>query len=128
MKKLSLIFAGVFISAMVLTSCNSEEKVVEQNAATVEFAKTTEMLNFESALKDYMKYRHENTANIQTEKVKSESKKIIETDAKVLLTSLGTSETEIASKTNQSTEILVSIAMKAYSKKLTEMYNQQKNN
>lgn len=54
MNKLKFIFAGLIISASMLTSCASSEEVATAgNVKTVEFAKTTAMLNFESSLKEW---------------------------------------------------------------------------
>ena len=120
MNKLKLIFAGIVISASMLTSCGSSEEVATaENSKTVEFAKTTEMLNFESSLKEWFQAKRENVSG--TAKVAISTK--ITEDAKTLLSSIGKSE--IASKSNQNTDELVREAMKAYSEKLTEMYHEQ---
>ena len=50
MKKIKLLFAGIIITALSLTSCSSNESAVEAPQSVV-FAKTTEMLNFERSLK-----------------------------------------------------------------------------
>lgn len=123
MNKLKFIIAGLIISATMLTSCASnEEALTAENAKTVEFAKTTAMLNFESSLKEWFQTKNTNVNG--TSKVAISNK--ISDDAKALLVSIGKSE--IASKTTQNTDELVRNAMKAYSEKLTEMYHQQKNN
>lgn len=120
MNKLKFIFAGLIISASMLTSCgSSEELATTENTKKVEFAKTTAMLNFESSLKEWFQAKRENVSG--TSKVAISTK--ITDDAKALLVSIGKSE--IASKTTQNTDELVRDAMKAYSEKLTEMYHEQ---
>ena len=118
MKKNELLFIGVFICTLMLTSCGSNESVVEE-PASVEFAKTTEMLNFESSLKDYFQSKRES--------LQEDTKKAIETkvvkDANVLLQSLG--KESLAKKPNDNTDLFVRTALKAYSEKLTEMYHEQ---
>lgn len=107
----------------MLTSCGSNEELANaETAKTIEFAKTTEMLNFESSLKEWFQAKSQKVTGAS--KVATNNK--IAEDAKLLLTSIG--KTEIANKTTQNTEELVREAMKAYSEKLTEMYHQQTNN
>ena len=106
---------------MSFTACSSNENVIE-TTKPIEFAKTTEMLNFESSLKEYFQSKREK--GNETSKVVANTQ--ITKDANALLKSIGKSD--LASKTNQNTDELVRTAMKEYSKKLTEMYNQQKNN
>lgn len=120
MRITTLLMAGLFLPAMTFTSCSSEEKAVQQteNAKTVEFAKTTEMLNFESALKDWMQAKRENAAT--TSRTTADDQ--ISREAKALLTTIGESET--AAK-KQTTDELVRATMRAYSKKLTEQYRAQ---
>ena len=113
---------GTFISTLLLTSCSSNESVVEA-PETVEFAKTTQMLNFENSLKNYFQTKQQTASDF-----KAKATAIDETVkfANELLTSIG--KDELSKKANQSPDELIRIAMKEYSKKLTEMYNQQKNN
>jgi CRISPR/Cas system type I-B associated protein Csh2 (Cas7 group RAMP superfamily) len=118
-----LLFAGIFISALMLTSCVSNEILVDETPPSVVFAKTTEMLNFESSLKSWMLSKKESEMNSKQRLLITQD---IEKNAKELLVSLG--KNEIASKSIENTDELIRIAMKEYSKKLTEMYNQQKNN
>jgi uncharacterized protein YcfL len=122
MKKIKLLFAGIFITALSLTSCSSNESIVEA-PESVEFAKTTEMLNFERSLKTYFQTKQEFSAN---SKQKSQASEETVKVANELLTSLG--KTDLAKQTEQNPDLLIRTAMKEYSKKLTEMYNQQKNN
>lgn len=126
MKKTRLFIAGILLSGLLLTSCASEENMVEQNAKTVEFAKTAEMINFESSLKLWFQHKRENKGNDDAKQSTQVSNKITEA-AKKLLVSLGKSENEIVSKTNQSNDEVVRMAMKEYSKKLTEIYHKQIN-
>lgn len=122
MNKTKLFFAGILITALSLTSCGSNESVVEE-PASVEFAKTTEMLNFESSLKTYFQSKQQTSSD---SKVKAQATEETVKAANELLVSIG--KTEMARRTNQSSDELIRTAMKEYSKKLTEMYNQQKNN
>lgn len=122
MKKTKLLFAGIIFTALSLTSCSSNESVVEA-PKTVEFSKTTEMLNFESSLKTYFQSKQQTSPD---SKVKAQTTEETVKVANELLASLG--KTELSKKANQSPDELIRIAMKEYSKKLTEMYNQQKNN
>lgn len=122
MKTKKLFFAGIFISAMTLTSCISNESVVEE-PVSVKFAKTTEMLNFENSLKTYFQSKQQTSTN---SKVKAQATKETVKIANELLASLG--RTDLASKSEQNPDLLIRTAMKEYSKKLTEMFNQQKNN
>ncbi len=122
MNKTKLFFAGIIFTAISLTSCSSNESVVEA-PETIEFAKTTEMLNFESSLKTYFQSKQQSSSNSNVKtRATEETVKV----ANELLTSLG--KTDLAKQTEQNPDLLIRIAMKEYSKKLTEMYNQQKNN
>ena len=122
MKKTKLLFAVIIFTAISLTSCSSNESVVEA-PETVEFAKTTEMLNLESSLKTYFQSKQQSTTDL---KQKAQTAEETVKAANELLTSIG--KTELSKKANQSPDELIRTAMKEYSKKLTEMYNQQKNN
>lgn len=121
MKKMYLIFAGIVLSASLQISCSSEEAVT-QETANAAFLKTPEMVSFETALKDYI---ISNRSGNPT--AKSSSGKIMERESVKLLTSLNVAETDIATSKELSSHELVKLAMKEYSKKLTEMYNQPKN-
>lgn len=105
-----------------LLSCSSEEKTVQQETAkNAEFAKTNEMLNFESSLKEWMQAKRENAGA----EAKAATGTKIANDATVLLKSIGADQATADAKSARSTEELVRIAMKAYSAKLTEMYHAQ---
>lgn len=121
MKKIKLLFIPMILFSFALISCNSEDKATSstENLKTVEFSKTTAMLNFEDSLREWFRSKRENVTGTDKAAI---STKITE-DAKTLLNSIG--KTDIASKANQSTDELVRNAMKAYSEKLTEMYNEQ---
>ncbi|MFT3794160.1 hypothetical protein [Flavobacterium sp.] len=120
MRKTQLLIAGMLTLAITLTSCSSEDKAVQQqeNARTVELAKTTEMLDFESSLKDWMQAKRENVGTTS----RAAADEQIARQAKALLGSIG--ENETASK-EQTTDELVRATMRAYSKKLTEQYRAQ---
>jgi hypothetical protein len=122
MKKIKLMFVGTFISTLMLASCASNESVIEE-PASVEFAKTTEMLNFESSLKTYFQSKQQSSTD---SKQKSQATEETVKVAIELLASLG--KTDLAKQTEQNPDLLIRTAMKEYSKKLTEMYNQQNNN
>ena len=121
MKKMHFIFAGMFILAIGLASCNSEEAAVKENAAaSFEFAKTPEMLGFEKAFKDYMLSKHQ--SGTSDTKSKAGDGQVAKEKAIQLLNSLD--KAELASQQVE-TEQLLLVAMKEYSKKLTQMYNQR---
>ncbi len=123
MTKAKLFIAGILLSGIAFTSCGREGAEVQKTPATVVFAKTPEMLNFESALKTWMRSKHEASVS---GKINAETKVATDKAAKDLLVSLGKSE--VAGNGALSTDELVRATMKEYSKKLTEMSNQQKNN
>ena len=81
------------------------------------------MLNFESSLKTYFQSKQQSTTDL---KQKAQTAEETVKAANELLTSIG--KTALSKKANQSPDELIRTAMKEYSKKLTEMYNQQKNN
>ena len=121
MKKMHLIFAGALILAMGLASCSSEEAAVkEENTVRFEFAKTPEMLGFEKAFKDYMLSKHQ--SGTSDTKSKAGDGQVAKEKAIQLLNSLG--KAELGSQQVE-TEQLLLVAMKEYSKKLTQMYNQR---
>lgn len=113
-----LLFAGVFISTLLLYSCGSNEILVDETQPFVDFPKTSEMLNFESSLKSWMLSKQESTMNLNQRSLAAQD---IEKVAKELLVSLG--KKEIASKSIENPDELIRITLKEYSKKLTEMYN-----
>ena len=82
------------------------------------------MKSFETALQIWM-VNHSN-ANMEAS-AKTVGNHEMETAAKNMLSSIGVSETEIASKAAISTDMLVSVSLRKYSEKLTAMYNEQKN-
>jgi|GEM_PF-6468369 len=121
MKKFHLTLTSTMLSAVLLTACSSEEKTVQQESVkTVEFNKSAEMLNFESALKDWMQAKRETASGNETNK---QAETVIARDAQALLTSIGVNPSEIGK--SATTDELVRFTMKAYSKKLTEIYQQQ---
>ncbi len=98
----------------MLNSCGSNEILVDETPPSVVFAKTTEMLNFESSLKSWMQSKQESTMNLNQRSLAAQD---IEKVAKELLVSLG--KNEIASKSIENTDGLIRITLKEYSKKLT---------
>jgi hypothetical protein len=119
MKKIHLIFAGVFTLAMGLASCSSsEEPVSTENAGNFEFSKTQEMLDFESALKGYMIAKQGDPDG----KKKTVDEQNMKENAIRLLKSLNQAD---LSNEQAETDDIVTLAMKEYSKKLTEMYKQR---
>lgn len=122
MKKTKLFLSSILLSGMLFISCGSEETTVEQNVETIAFSKTDEMLNFENALKTWMQFKKGDKLY-----TKQNPTLILETEkaSKDLLVAIG--KDEFIGKAELSTDELVRLTMKEYSKKLTEMYNQQKN-
>ena len=112
--------AGIMLSAVLLTACSSEEKTVQENAKTVEFNKSAEMLSFESSLKEWMQAKRETAAEQAVTNKQAETN--IARDAEALLTTIGISP---EMKKDATTDELVRFTMRAYSKKLTEIYQQQ---
>lgn len=122
MNKIKLFFTGIIFTTISLTSCSSNESVVEA-PETVEFAKTTEMLNFESSLKTYFQSKQQSSSD---SKLKTQATEETVKVANELLNSIG--KKELSKQAEQNPDLLIRTAMKEYSKKLTEMYNQQKIN
>ena len=85
--------------------------------------KTTEMKNFEVALKSWASYKIRNKQNVPNAKATNEGNLLIVKPTKELLLSFGMSENEISNKSNANTDKLVSNAMKEYSLKLQGLYN-----
>jgi thiamine biosynthesis lipoprotein ApbE len=127
MNKSVLFCVGIIMSALIVTSCSnsSEEKNVEQVQTVSPVLKTAKMLSFEGSLKDWFQSKSENSDS-QNKNTKEESNLAIENQSKELLEEIGVSQNVIESKSNISTEMLVSFAMEEYSKKLTAMYNKNK--
>lgn len=111
----------LFLSALcvsVLFSCASASdenmpettKTSQTQARTSSITKTTEMINFESALKKYM----QNKPYFNDAKLKEESEKDISLNATKLLVAIGTPESEIKeNETNVNT--LIPFTLKKYS-------------
>ena len=120
MKKIYLIFAGMFVLATGLVSCSSEDAVTKENTEAFKFAKTPEMVNFETALRTYMRNKQQGgTTDI---KPKTDNELVVKEKAVVLLNSLG--KQQLAAQKDMETEQLLLVAMKEYSKKLTGMYHE----
>lgn len=114
----------MFVLATGLVSCSSEDAVTKEKTEAFKFEKTPEMVNFETALKTYM--RNKQQGGTTDAKSKAENGLVVKEKAKVLLTSLG--KQQLAEQENMETEQLLLIAMKEYSKKLTSMYQERNNN
>lgn len=114
----------MFVLAIGLVSCSSEDAVTKDNTEAFKFAKTPEMVNFETALRTYMRSKQQ--GGTSTAKSKIDNELVVKEKAIVLLTSLG--KQQLAGEKNMETEQLLLVAMKEYSKKLTGMYHQSKIN
>ena len=85
---------------------------------TSSIIKTTEMINFESALKNYM----QNKSYLDDDNLKEKTEKDIRLNATKLLASIGTSESEI-DKNASNTGALLSFTLKQYTAFLTATKN-----
>lgn len=81
------------------------------------------MLNFESSLKTYFQSKQQSSSDF---KLKTQATEETVKVANELLNSIG--KKELSKQAEQNPDLLIRTAMKEYSKKLTEMYNQQKIN
>ena len=88
MNKTKLFFAGIIFTAISLTSCSSNESVVEA-PETVEFAKTTEMLKFENSLKNYFQTKQQTASDAKAKAIATDETVKV---ANELLNSIGKSE------------------------------------
>jgi guanyl-specific ribonuclease Sa len=115
MKKLVLSALCVSLFLFSCASASDENmsettKTSQTQARTSSITKTTEMINFESALKKYM----QNKPYFDDAKLKEESEKDISLNATKLLVAIGTPESEIKeNETNVNT--LIPFALKKYS-------------
>lgn len=109
----------MFVLAAGLVSCSSEDAVTKDNTEAFKFEKTPEMVNFETALRTYMRNKRE--GGTTDTKSKTDNEIVAKEKAMVLLTSLG--KQQLAGEGNMETEQLLLVAMKEYSKKLTSMYH-----
>lgn len=115
MKKLllSALCASVFLFSCASASdenISESTKTSQTQAKTSSVTKTTEMINFESALKKYM----QNKPYFDDAKLKEESEKDISLNATKLLVAIGTPESEI--KENESNiNTLIPFTLKKYS-------------
>jgi biopolymer transport protein ExbB/TolQ len=122
MRKKLLFSIGVLLSSLLIISCASEE-VIQSKTTSFKFEKTNEMQNFEKKLRSWHGSKNDNI----DQKIKTQATEDIEKATRELLVSLGKTESEFTKNSNQSTDEYVRIALKEYSKKLTEMYNRQNN-
>jgi hypothetical protein len=115
MKKLvlSALCASVFLFSCASASdenISETTKTSQTQARTSSITKTTERINFESALKKYM----QNKPYFDDTKLKEESEKDISLNATKLLVAIGTPESEI--KENESNvNTLIPFTLKKYS-------------
>ena len=123
MNKIKLIFTGIVVSVMFLSCSNyNDEKTGVQQQAISPVLKTAKMISFEKALKDFYESKAENNSNKSNAKINLE----VQNQAITLLKELGINETEVDAKKAISTDGLVYFALEEYSKKLSQMYNQNK--
>lgn len=120
MKKSYLFFKGLLL-VVLMTSCSSEETLVKENTTAFEISKTPEMQGFDAALKTYLRGKKENAGNKSN--VKEEDTKVMKEKTILLLNSIGKSE--LAAQETMDTDQLMLLALREYSKKLTEMRKQQ---
>ena len=104
----------------MFTSCGEKLTTTEETVSTFQFAKTSEMLDFEASLKTWFQAKRETQNGQMSAKTNTDLEKKVTQDAQNLLVSIG--ENDLSKKTNQSTDEILRVTMKAYSKKLTEMY------
>jgi PBP1b-binding outer membrane lipoprotein LpoB len=124
MKKIKIIFTGILISVMLLSSCsNNEEEKSEIQQAMTPVLKTARMLSFESALKDFYESKADNNSNV-LHKNSAQTNLEVENQAISLLKELGVKQTDVDAKKEISNDMLVHFALEEYSKKLSLMYNQ----
>ena len=114
MKKLvlSALCVSVFLFSCASASDESiseTSKISENQARTSSITKTTEMINFESALKKYM----QNKPYFDDAKLKEESEKDISLNATKLLVAIGTPESEIKENENN-VNTLIPFTLKKY--------------
>ena len=119
MKKLvlSTLCASVFLFSCASASdenISETTKTSQTQARTSSITKTTEMINFESALKNYM----QNKSYLDDDNLKEKTEKDIRLNATKLLASIGTSESEI-DKNAANTDALLSFTLKQYTAFLT---------
>ena len=119
MRKNKLFTIGVVLLSILLVSCASEE--ITQKQVRVEFTKTSEMQNFEKKLRNW----HSSKGDDIDLNIKATATEDIEKATRELLVSLGKTEIEFERKSYRRTDEYVRMAMREYSKKLTEMYNHQ---
>lgn len=115
----------MFVLATGQVSCSSEDAVTKEKTEAFKFEKTPEMVNFETALRTYMRNKQQGGTTTDT-KSKTDNELVVKEKAMVLLTSLG--KQQLAGEENMGTEQLLLVAMKEYSKKLTSMYHERKIN
>ena len=120
MKKQILFCVVILMAVSAISSCSSptDEKVEAPTQAATLVLKSSRMISFEASLKEWFRTRDEAKSGSLTKQSSDE----IQIKASALLTEIGISESVIKSKTTENE--LVIYALDQYSKKLSEMYNQ----
>lgn len=109
---LSMLCVSAFLFSCASASDESiseTTKTSQTQARTSSITKTTEMINFESALKKYM----QNKPYFDDAKLKEESEKDISLNATKLLVAIGTPESEIKENENN-VNTLIPFTLKKY--------------
>lgn len=124
MKKSILLCVGIMMSTLSVNSCStsSDELNVEEVQKELPILKTTNMLNFESALKNWYKSKENIDSNTVGENI-MEANVEVANKATSLLIEMGVSETTIDEKRIISTDVLVYFTLDEYSNRLSQMYN-----
>jgi transcriptional regulator of met regulon len=122
MKKQILFCVVILMAVSTVSSCSSptDEKVEVPTQAANLVLKSSRMLIFEASLKEWFRTRDETKSGSLTKQSSDE----IQIQASALLTEIGISQSVIESKTAENE--LVMYALEQYSKKLNEMYNQNR--
>ena len=108
-------------------SCSNynDEKTEVQQQAISPVLKTAKMVSFEKALKDFYESKATNESGVLNKRT-AQTKLEVQNEAITLLQELGTNQNVIEEKKSMSTDGLVYFALEEYSKKLSQMYNQNK--
>lgn len=124
MNKLKFIFAGIIISATLLSSCASEEQATKQvdqsSAKAIRQAETLEMKNFKEALVQLTKTKVSEQKNGESSSLfKTQNQDVIIEQAKELLLANGYTMEDL--KTDN--KLIIQMAMKVYAQKTQLIIN-----
>lgn len=123
MNKLNSIFAGIIISATLLTSCGSEEQVTkadQSSAKAIRQAETLEMKNFKNALVQLTKKNVAEQKNGEDSSLfRKQNQDGIIVEAKELLLANGYTMEDL--KTDN--KFIIQMAMKVYAQKTQLIIN-----